>query len=272
MPSTTAPLRLLAILAHPDDESLGVGGALAKYAAEGVETYLVTATRGERGWIGEPADYPGLDTLGRIREGELRAAGRVLGIREVHVLDYVDGDLDQADPAEARTRIAGYLRRIRPQVVLTFDPFGVYGHPDHIAICQLASAAVAAAADSTFAPDDELAPHTVAKLYYMASTPALKDVYESAFGVFDMPVDGVPRAMVAWPGWSVSARIDARPHAMRVWEAVACHRSQLANYGRLAELSEQGHAALWGNQTFYRALSLVNGGREVESDLFTGLR
>lgn len=272
MPATTAPLRLLAVLAHPDDESLGVGGTLAKYAAEGIETYLVTATRGERGWTGEPQAYPGLDALGRIREGELRAAARALGIREVHFLDYVDGDLDQADPAEARARIAGHLRRIRPQVALTFDPFGGYGHPDHIAICQLTTAAVAIAADPTFAPEGGLAPHAVAKLYYMAGTPALRDAYQSLFGVFDMPVDGVPRAMIAWPEWAVSSRIDARPYAMRVWQAVACHRSQLANYGRLAGLSEQGHAALWGNQTFYRALSLVNGGRQVETDLFSGLR
>src|SRR5689334_17739845 len=123
------PLRLLAILAHPDDESLGNGGALARAAAEGVATYLLTATRGERGWPGDPAQYPGLEALGRIRTAELEAAAAVLGIREVAFLDYIDGDLDQADPQEAVAKIVRYIRRVRPQVILTFPPDGAYGHP-----------------------------------------------------------------------------------------------------------------------------------------------
>src|SRR5215218_9097255 len=98
-------LKLMCVLAHPDDESLGTGGTLARYAAEGVETYLLTATRGERGWFGAPDQNPGLAELGRIREAELRAAGRALGLREVAFLDYVDGDLDRADPAEAVARV-----------------------------------------------------------------------------------------------------------------------------------------------------------------------
>lgn len=76
-------LKLMCVLAHPDDESLGTGGTLAKYAAEGIETYLVTATRGERGWKGDEQDNPGLEALGKTREAELLAAARVLGLREV---------------------------------------------------------------------------------------------------------------------------------------------------------------------------------------------
>jgi LmbE family N-acetylglucosaminyl deacetylase len=143
----TDKLRLMCVLAHPDDESLGMGGTLAKYAAEGVETYLVTATRGERGWFGDEKEYPGLEALGKIREVELHNAASELGIREVNFLDYIDGDLDKADPAEAITKIVSHLRRIRPHVVITFDPNGAYGHPDHIAICQFTTAAVLAAAD-----------------------------------------------------------------------------------------------------------------------------
>ena len=97
----TSSLRLLCVLAHPDDESLGTGGILAKYSAEGVETYLLTATRGERGWPGKPEENPGLTALGRIREAELQAAAAILGLHEVTFLDYLDGDVDQADPAEA---------------------------------------------------------------------------------------------------------------------------------------------------------------------------
>ena len=80
-------LKLMAIFAHPDDESLGTGGTLVKYAAEGIETYLVTATRGEHGWWGSEADYPGPEALGRTRETELRSAAQVLGMREVVFLD-----------------------------------------------------------------------------------------------------------------------------------------------------------------------------------------
>jgi LmbE family N-acetylglucosaminyl deacetylase len=108
-------LKLMCVLAHPDDESMGTGSTLAKYAAEGVETTLVMATRGERGWNGDPSAYPGLEGLGKLREAELREAAKILGIREVEFLDYIDGDLDKADPRQAiaknredRGRIAAF--------------------------------------------------------------------------------------------------------------------------------------------------------------------
>jgi len=143
-PSQTAsrPLKLMGVLAHPDDESLGIGGTLAKYASEGVETYLVTATRGERGRFGESGEKPLPEVVGRVREAELREAARVLGVHEVNFLDYSDGDLDQVNVAEAIARIVDHLRRVKPHVVITFGPEGAYGHPDHIAISQLTTAAV----------------------------------------------------------------------------------------------------------------------------------
>ena len=163
-------LRLMCILAHPDDESLGLGGIFAKYAAEGIQTYLITATRGERGWNGQQGAYPGPEALGQLREAELVKAASVLEIEEVTFLDYVDGELDQADPKEAIAKIVTQLRRSRPQVVVTFDPFGSYGHPDHIAISQFALAAVTAAADSDYRLSPEWPPHRTSKFYYMAST------------------------------------------------------------------------------------------------------
>src|SRR6478735_5446176 len=103
-PAAPGPLKLMAVLAHPDDESLGFGGTLAKYAAEGIETFLVTATRGEAGrFHGHPQDdprHPGPAALGELRERELRAAAAVLGVREVALLDHRDSELDRADPAE----------------------------------------------------------------------------------------------------------------------------------------------------------------------------
>ena len=97
-------LKLMCVLAHPDDESLGTGGTLAKYAAEGVETYLVTATRGERGRFGDGGERPAPDVVGRTREAELRAAAKELGVREVVVLGYPDGALDRGDPASRAAR------------------------------------------------------------------------------------------------------------------------------------------------------------------------
>src|SRR4029077_1529184 len=100
--------KLLAVLAPPDDESLGVGGTLAKYASEGVDVFLLTATRGDGGRFrghrpGTP-EHPGRAGLAGIREAELRAAASVLGLHDVTVLDYADQHLDRADPREAAGR------------------------------------------------------------------------------------------------------------------------------------------------------------------------
>ena len=255
-------LRLLCALAHPDDESLGTGGILARYAAEGIETYLVTATRGEHGWFGEEADYPGPQVLGRQREAELLAAAKELSLREVNFLDYEDGLLDQADPVEATAKIAGHIRNIQPHVVVTFGPEGAYGHPDHIAISQFTQAAIVAAADS----------HRVSKLYFMEETQDLLDVYQSVFGEIAMHIDGVKRGVTPWPAWMLTTRVDTAAHWSTVWQAVLCHKTQLAAYSLLEHVPEAQHKILWGARTFYRAFSLVNGGRALETDLFEGLR
>src|SRR5438045_3679810 len=133
-------LKLLAVLAHPDDESLGFGGTLAKYAAEGVEVYLVTATRGEAGRFGSLGKSGDPLEVGRVRESELRAAAAVLGVREVSVLGFADGALDQVSSEIAIRSIVSHIRRVRPDVIVTFGPEGAYGHPDHIAISQFATA------------------------------------------------------------------------------------------------------------------------------------
>jgi aromatic-L-amino-acid decarboxylase len=264
-------LRLMCVLAHPDDESLGLGGTLAKYAAEGAEVCLVTATRGERGRWG-PGDNPGLEAVGRLRESELREAASFLGIGQVHLLDYLDGDLDKADPAEATLRIMRHIRTFRPEVLVTFGPDGAYGHPDHIAICQLATAAVAAAANDDFGRDSSLVPHRVSKLYYIAWSHAKWEGYQSAFRTLTVKVDGVERRAAPWPDWAITTVIDTEPYWPTVWRAVSCHKTQLALYGRLDRLEPEHHRQLWGTQEFYRVFSLVNGSRKRETDLFEGLR
>lgn len=285
----------MAITAHPDDESLGCGGALARYAEEGVETFVLSATRGERGRHG-PGEHPGPEALGRIREDELRQAALELGVTGVDCLEYEDGRLDLADPREAIARIVDHLRRVRPSVVITFGPDGAYGHPDHIAISQFATAAVVCAADPSYRGASAAAtgtgsggrrgasgihegdggegsrPHRVSKLYYMAWSAETWAIYQDTFKTLTSTVDGEVRQAVPWPDWAITTRVDAGDWWHHVWWAVQCHRTQIAAYGALSDLTEEKHRALWGNQTFYRVFSTVNGGREVETDLFEGIR
>jgi LmbE family N-acetylglucosaminyl deacetylase len=270
--------RLMAVLAHPDDESLGVGGTLAKYASEGVETFLLTATRGDggryRGYRAGDDQHPGASALATIRETELRAAASVLGVREVALLDYRDQQLDRADPREAVSQIAGHLRRIRPDVVMTFGPDGAYGHPDHIAISQFTTAAIVGAADPAFPCDggEAVRPHAVSKLYYIAWPESTWAAYQAAFRKLVSTVDGVERQAVPWPDWAITTVIDTRSFWSTVWRAISCHESQVVAYERLQQLSSDHHEELWGWQSFYRVFSAVNGGRSRETDLFEGIR
>ncbi|MCW5980305.1 MAG: PIG-L family deacetylase [Bryobacteraceae bacterium] len=267
-----SPLKLMCVLAHPDDESLGMGGTLAKYAREGVETYLVTATRGEKGRFGDGGERPAPEIVGQMRERELLAAAEELGIRQVRFLDYVDGDLDRAEPAEAQAKIAAHFRAVRPHVVATFGPDGAYGHPDHIAISQFTTAALLAAADPAYPVPGNQPPHRVAKLYYMAWSESKWTAYQQAFKKLASNVDGVERRTAPWPDWAITTVVETGDAWPTVWKAVQRHETQVAIYSNLAHLSEESHRALWGIQEFYRAMSLVNGGRRRETDLFEGLR
>lgn len=267
----TEPLRLLCILAHPDDESLGTGGLLAKYAALGIETYLITATRGEHGWLGDESEYPGVEALGKIREAELHAAAEVLGIKEVIFLDYIDGYLDTARHAEVLNKIVHHIRRIRPQVVVTFDPTGVYGHPDHIAISQFANSALVLANNVTYTESD-LAPHQVGKLYFFITTREELKVYEEVFGELVMHIDEVERRGDGWAEWVITTILDTSAHTDTIWQAIDCHTSQLPAYENLRGVAMQKLNKIWSRATLYRAYSLVNSGREIEDDLFAGLR
>lgn len=266
------------MLAHPDDESLGVGGTLAKYASEGADVFLVTATRGDsgryRGHRPNDPQHPGPVALAGIREGELRAAASALGVRKVSILDYHDQHLDRADPCEAVAAIAGHIRRVQPDVVVTFGPDGAYGHPDHIAISQFTTAAIVAAADHAFAclGADAAQPHAVSKLYYIAWPESTWKAYQSAFRKLVSTVDGVERQAVPWPDWAITTVIDTRSYWPTVWRAISCHESQVTAYERLKQLSPDDHEALWGQQSFYRTFSNVNGGRVRETDLLEGIR
>jgi len=267
------PLKLLAVFAHPDDESMGMGGTLAKYSAEGVETHLVCATRGERGWFGPEEQNPGLNILGEIRTLELTNAVKELGMKGLHFLDYMDGDVDQANHAEAISKITAHIRRIKPQVVVTFPPDGNYGHPDHIAMGQFASAAIVCAADATYQDAEKLTPHRVSKLYYMVDAENFINLISPFMGDMTFTVDDQLRGEFPWKDWMVTTRIDMADHCKTAWRALRCHQSQLPTLGALAEMPEDAAASVLAMQgTFYRAFSLVNGGRRVETDFFAGLK
>lgn len=136
---------ILAIFAHPDDEVFGVGGALAHYAAAGDHVVLVCATYGEAGEIAAPA-LATPETLGEVRANELRCAASRLGVEDIVFLGYRDsgmaGTVENKDPRafinapqqEVVSRLAAVMRQWQPHAVITFDPNGGYGHPDHVAI------------------------------------------------------------------------------------------------------------------------------------------
>ena len=264
----------MCVLAHPDDESLGTGGTLARYAAEGVATFLVTATRGERGRFTTAISRRGRRSSGRTREAELLDAARELGLREVRFLDYPDGALDSVDSGEAIDRIAGHIRRVKPHVVITFGPDGAYGHPDHVAISQMTTAAIVCAARSVVRSS---APHAASrtgssKLYFIAWSPKKWAAYQAALRKLVFNVDGVERQAVPWPDWAITTVIDTSAVWPAVWRAVSCHKTQMSIYRGSGSCPRSTSASLWGTQEFYRVFSGVNGGRAQETDLFEGLR
>ena len=251
-------LKLLCIFAHPDDESMGMGGTLAKYAAEGVATYYVCASRGERGWFGPEEQNPGLERLGEIRTQELENAVKELGMKGLYFLDYIDGDVDQADHAEAIGKIVTHIRRIKPQVVVTFPPDGNYGHPDHIAIGQFTQAAIVCAADASYQDAESLPSHRVSKLYYMVDGESFINLVAPFMGDMTFPVDDQIRGEIAWKEWMITTRINMAEHCHAAWRAIQCHQSQLVTLGALAEMHEDAATAILATQgTFYRAFSLV---------------
>jgi LmbE family N-acetylglucosaminyl deacetylase len=138
--------RLLGIFAHPDDETFCAGGTFARHAEQGAEIMVVSATRGQAGQIRDPA-VGNRRTIAAVREAELRLACERLGVTKVRCLDYADGTLADAEPSALADEIAEVIGEFRPDVVITFGPDGGYGHPDHVAISAVATAACQQAAD-----------------------------------------------------------------------------------------------------------------------------
>lgn len=160
---------ILFIFAHPDDEAFTCAGTACRYAAEGVRLALVTATRGERGKCGEPPVCT-KEELPVVREDELRRAADIIGIPDLHILNYKDRELSDAPIEEMRRSLVPIIRTVRLSIVITFDPHGLNLHPDHIAISRFTSDAVSAAADARWFPDAGAA-HAVERLLWTTPKP-----------------------------------------------------------------------------------------------------
>lgn len=237
---------LLAVFAHPDDESVACGGLLAWCAERGARVSLLCATHGEHG--------PGAGSETALRETralELRDAARVLGIRDVTLLNYPDGMLPWVDAAQLEADIRAAIRRIHPDVVVTFGEDGFYWHPDHIAIHMRTTAAVAALGRE--AP----------VLYYVTMPPGrMRAVVDNAaekvarqasggqpprlvLGIEDVDAFG---ALAAAP----TLVVDAGAFAAQKLAAIRCHRTQLGD-SALALVAESEAARFFGIEHFRRA-------------------
>lgn len=160
-----------------------------------------------------------------------------------------------------------HLRRIRPQVVITFDPYGVYGHPDHIAISQFTAAAVVAAS----ACDESADPgHQVSKLYYFTETPEKLEAYQMIFGELVMMIDGQERRANGWQPWAITTEIETDAYWQQALQAITHHRSQLQAYHKkLQALPEAQHRQLWSRQSYYRVFSQVKRRASIENGIFS---
>jgi LmbE family N-acetylglucosaminyl deacetylase len=160
--------RLLGVFAHPDDETFCAGGTFARYAKDGAETMVVSATRGQAGQIRD-ARVATRHTIAAVRETELRLACERLGVTHVRCWDYLDGTLAEADFPGLVGQVVQLIREFRPQAVVSFGPDGGYGHPDHIAISAAVTAGCQQAGDPANYPDQlatGLAPHEPDRLYH----------------------------------------------------------------------------------------------------------
>jgi LmbE family N-acetylglucosaminyl deacetylase len=274
--------RLMAIFAHPDDESFTMAGSMARATRKGFPVALVCATRGEEGQIADPA-LATPENLGQVREQELRNAMAAVGVTDLTFLDYIDGHLAEVDQREALAKIVFQIRRFRPDVVVTFDPKGGYGHVDHMAIHRLAVAGVIAAADPAEFPEQlaqGVQPHRVRKVYFSAMPRerilAMRD--EAAARGVDFVPGGdeatIPVEEMGVPLAEISTRIrlsDDEYEAKRA--AVTSHKTQLPADSPWANATEEQLRQFMGMETLVLAPPPISDKEypAPEDDLFAGL-
>ncbi len=276
---------LLAVVAHPDDESFGMGGTLALYAKKGVKVHLICATKGEVGEV--PAQMlEKYSSIGELREHELSCAASVLGLAKVHYLGYRDsgmpGSLDnnhpnalyQAPVDEVAKKIALLIRTIKPQVVVTFDPIGGYMHPDHIAVHNACVKAFKMAGDKEIVIHDT-SPFAPAKLYFHIFPRGLLKYFVKLMPLFGKDPGkfgkngDIDLASIMNQDFPTHARINYRKVAEQREKASACHASQGGD-------RQSGYFLTWilrllsSNESFMRAVPSPEKGH-LEKDLFEGV-
>lgn len=289
--------RLLLVHAHPDDESINNGATMARYAADGAHVTLVTCTLGEEGEV-IPPDLARLtadrdDSLGPHRAGELSAAMKELGVLDHRFLGgagrYRDSGMMglaqnagprvfwNADLDTAATHLVEVIREVRPQILVTYDPDGGYGHPDHIQAHRVATRAAELAADPALRPD--LGPeHAITKIYWNR---APRSVVEAAFAGIGDALDRSPFTTAATvddvPGVvddaQVTARIEGTPRAAAAKAAaMRAHATQVAVCEPLFALSNDLAQPLFTVE-YYELVQGASGAPdgEDETDLFAGL-
>ena len=216
---------LLAVFAHPDDETFRPGGTLALLARRGVRVHVLTATRGQAGSCGNPPVCTP-EELPTVRENELRCACAKLGLEPPRLMDYIDGKLAEADPEQVTTQILAALNEIHPQVVLTFGPDGLSGHSDHIAVGQCAIAACALCSE-------------VSALYTLAVPRSLAEQLEMR-QVHSVPDEQIALAVDVTSAWAAKQA------------AMACHKTQLGSTP-LMRAPEARQRLFFGREFFVRA-------------------
>ena len=279
---------LMFVGAHPDDESFGLGGTLARYALAGFKVYYACATRGEVGDIA-PEFMQGYTNPGDCRWDELSCAAKELGLAGVIHLGYRDsgmpGSVDNTHPEalaaapleEVTGRVVKVLRELRPQVVITFDPIGGYRHPDHIAIHLATVEAFKAAADPSRYPEHGPA-YQPQKLYYAVFSRAFLKMAVRMMRLFrrdprrfgrNADIDLVSLTEVEYPP---TVYIEVRGEAARRRDAAsACHKSQLDEGTNRRGLAGAVARLMQNRDGFMRVVPPVVPGRR-ERDLFEGVQ
>jgi LmbE family N-acetylglucosaminyl deacetylase len=237
--SGTRRPRLLGVFAHPDDETFCAGGTFARYAKDGAEIMVVSATRGQAGQIRD-ASVGTRRTIGAVREGELRLACKRLGVAEVRCWDYADGGLAQADFAGLVAHVVRLIREFRPQAVITFGPEGAYGHPDHITIGAAATAACREAGDP-YRPDrvyhSYFPPHDVLLMNRLATWLTTRP--ERFAGTMDFV-----HALLLMAEEAVTMRF-IRDHAQVHWYPSGCYVVEQGEPATQLFMIMSGHADAW---------------------------
>ncbi|MEZ4518292.1 MAG: PIG-L deacetylase family protein [Chloroflexota bacterium] len=277
------PRRLLVVLAHPDDESFGMGGTLARYAAEGVEVHIVIATDGVAGSVAEGYEHT-LAQLASVRKQELEEAVAVLG-GQLHMLGYRDSGyindpanehpdaFIQQDEVEVVGRIVALIREIRPQVVVTHDETGGYYHPDHIMCWKVTTAAFFAAGDPVQYPELPWPAYLPDRLYYTAFSNRMVKVYSTLMRLRGQdPTRAGRNKDIDWTRIGISPEhLHAQVNYRDYWDvkraASAKHSSQGGGTGRSRILPEWVQRQFMANETFIRAYPPVPDGFR-EKDLF----